>query len=140
MSVVTYGSFERDSCHGGRLPRRILSQALPFGAALGVCAAAGIWWFYPSAASRNQTIDPSEFAQALKASSAPARSPEKKKSVFQAKYYDLLPIAGSSSSALEQARSSVQQITDDLSDATPTTHEQKRDAADAFVAAKVRHF
>ena len=45
------------------------------------------------------------------------RAAEQKKSAFQSRYYDLLPSAGSASSALEQARVSVQQINDDLGDA-----------------------
>ncbi len=45
------------------------------------------------------------------------RAAEQKKSAFQTKYFDLLPMAGSSSSALEQARAGVQQIGDDLADA-----------------------
>lgn len=44
------------------------------------------------------------------------RAAEKKRSDFQSKYYDLLPIAGSAS-LLEQSRTTVQQLTDDLNDA-----------------------
>jgi polysaccharide chain length determinant protein (PEP-CTERM system associated) len=47
---------------------------------------------------------------------ASLRAAEKKKSDFQTQYYDLLPIAGSSS-LLEQSRANVQQLGDDLADA-----------------------
>jgi polysaccharide chain length determinant protein (PEP-CTERM system associated) len=45
------------------------------------------------------------------------REAERKKSEFQTRYYDLLPNGENGGSRLEQARASVQQITEDLNDA-----------------------
>jgi polysaccharide chain length determinant protein (PEP-CTERM system associated) len=59
---------------------------------------------------------------------ADLRAAEKKKSEFQQKYYDLLP-SGSAGSALEQSRTAVQQLNDDLSDAIAQRSSLEREIA-----------